>query len=90
LGTDEIVRAKAFWGLPTGSVFFVSSTAVQLMGRAKTLGNEYENEWNGLLEAYSVAHPETANEFKALINKQLGTEWLGGRWLCKTKMTLRP
>ena len=76
LGAEEIVKSKEVLGLPTDKSFYVSESAATLMGAAITQGAAYEAEWNSLMEAYSAAYPELAAEFKAVINKDLGTEWL--------------
>lgn len=75
LGPDDIKHLKTSFGFNPEEFFAVPSEVLTVFHRAAEEGRTQEEEWNGLLEKYSVAFPELAAEFKRLVAGQLPAGW---------------
>ncbi|MFS1878143.1 transketolase [Vibrio splendidus] len=73
LGADEITATKAALGWEHGPFEIPADIAAEW--NAKEAGAAKEAAWNAKFDAYAVAHPELAAEFKRRTNGELPAEW---------------
>ncbi|PMM12853.1 transketolase [Vibrio splendidus] len=73
LGADEITATKAALGWEHGPFEVPADIAAEW--NAKEAGAAKEAAWNAKFDAYAVAHPELAAEFKRRTNGKLPAEW---------------
>jgi transketolase len=73
LGEDEVAKARAAlgWNHPP----FEIPQPVYAGWSARERGNEIQQEWKNLFDAYEVAHPELAARFRRRIERKLPKEW---------------
>ncbi len=74
LGEEEIRLTKEALGLPQ-EPFWVDLHAYEALGTAGSKGAQKHEDWNVLLDAYGVAHPELAAEFKRVMAGELPRNW---------------
>jgi transketolase len=73
LGVDEIAATKAKLGWEHGA--FEIPADVYGEWDAKEAGTAKESAWNAKFDAYAVAHPELAAEYKRRVNGGLPAKW---------------
>ncbi|CAK1906879.1 transketolase 1 [Vibrio crassostreae] len=73
LGADEITATKAALGWEHGPFEIPADIAAEW--NAKEAGAAKEAAWNAKFDAYAVAYPELAAEFKRRTNGELPAEW---------------
>ena len=73
LGAEEIKAAREFLGWPHAPFHIPADIYAQW--DAKEAGQAKETDWNAKFEAYAVAYPAEAAEFKRRVNGELPAEW---------------
>ena len=75
LGAEELKLTKQNLGWPYEEPFFVPEEALANFRQAVDRGTKFEAEWEELLSAYALAHPEQAAEWRAWQSGELPAEW---------------
>ncbi|HOA23377.1 MAG TPA: transketolase [Aggregatilineales bacterium] len=78
LGEEEVRLTKENLGWPLEPDFYVPDDVLEHYRQAIERGQEWEAEWNDLLERYREQHPEQAAEFERMINGELPENWDAG------------
>ncbi|MEO7072075.1 MAG: transketolase [Rhodanobacter sp.] len=73
LGKDEIAAARAQlgWDHPP----FVIPQTIRAGWDARPAGAERERQWNVAVDAYALAHPDLADEFRRRLRGELPGDW---------------
>jgi transketolase len=75
LGPDEVRLTKEAYGWDPDRTFYVPDDALAVFRAAVGTGEELVDEWERRLDAYAVAHPELASEFRRRIAGDLAPGW---------------
>ena len=78
LGKEETLLAKATLGWDYPEPFTVPGEVLEHLRKAMGRGAQQQAEWNALFEAYELAFPKEAEQFKAGTAKILPLGWSGG------------
>jgi transketolase len=73
LGEDEVAKTRAAlgWNHPP----FEVPAAIYAGWSARARGHEAQQEWNNLFDAYEVAHPALAADFKRRMQRKMPKQW---------------
>ena len=75
LGVEEVKLTKKNLGWPEDKQFYVPEEAAEYYSQFKKRGEELENEWKKLFNAYSEKYPDEAKLFNNVMNGNIGEEW---------------
>jgi transketolase len=75
LGKDNARAAKTALGWPLEPHFYIPDDVLTHMREAIERGLAAEQEWKGMLEAFSRAHPRRADQFEAQLSGGLPSGW---------------
>ncbi|WP_428909716.1 transketolase [Niallia sp. Krafla_26] len=75
LGADEVKLTKEFYGWNYDESFFVPEEVKQHFSRMVEAGQEKEQAWNKLFDAYQVEYPELAEQFQRAVKGELPENW---------------
>jgi len=76
LGADEIKAAKAFYGWPGTTPFFVPPEVyTHWTEPSRQRGARIESQWQERFESYTAAHPTLADEWRCLAHGVLPAGW---------------
>lgn len=74
-GKDDVANMKKIYGYNPEEHFVITDTVRAFFAECPSRGEKYVQEWNALVDKYSEAHPELANEFKARVKGELPANW---------------
>ncbi len=75
LGEEEIRLTKQRYGWPSDSKFWVPDEVKSRMAQVADRGKKWEDEWKRKFDAYSQAHPDLAEEFRRMQDRELPEGW---------------
>jgi len=75
LGADEIVLTKQKLGLPADQSFYITDEVLEFTRKSKTIGSEYQNEWQSRFENYKSENNSKAELFNRIMQNQLPENW---------------
>ncbi len=75
LGADEVIATKHAYGYPSDEPFFVPVETLNEWRKMIDRGEQLQGEWRAKLDAYTVAYPEQAAEFKRRLAGSLPDGW---------------
>ncbi|GAE34812.1 transketolase [Halalkalibacter akibai] len=75
LGQEEIKLTKENYGWSYSEEFHVPTEVASLFAQVKEEGLKHEQEWTQLLEKYTKAFPELAEQLTKAINGELPVDW---------------
>jgi len=75
LGEEEVALAKRHLQWPETPVFFVPEDVLLHFRQAEKRGQERENEWLSLWEAYKKSYPELAHEWENMHKEPDPSHW---------------
>src|SRR5690606_27859532 len=78
LGVDEVARARETLGWEYEP--FEVPAAIYSAWSAVDAGHQAEQEWQNIFDAYEVAHPELAAQFKRRMRGELPKDWEERVW----------
>jgi transketolase len=74
-GVDAVRETKRHLGWPEDKQFYIPDEALAHYREAIARGEQYESEWNSLLEQYSEKHPEEAKTWHEMMSGELPAGW---------------
>ncbi len=75
LGPEEARLTKERLGWPPDLTFYVPERVYQHMRQAIARGQQWEEEWRRILEAYRAEYPRLAEEFERFMQGELPQGW---------------
>lgn len=75
LGEDEIRLTKKFYGWPEDAQFLVPDDVKEFMNKAIGRGEQWEKEWNTMLDDYKTNYPELGEQYERYLRKDLPANW---------------
>lgn len=75
VGWDELSKAKENAGWPTEPLFYVPDDILNHFRLSVKKGEDNENSWQGLFDAYEKAYPQLASEFERRMSGSLPERW---------------
>ncbi|MCI0713923.1 MAG: transketolase [Chloroflexi bacterium] len=75
LGEDEVKLTKENLGWPLEPEFLIPADVLAHFRQRVEQGQQWENEWNEAIRAYSEAYPDLAEEFAQALSGQLPGDW---------------
>ena len=75
LGAEETKLTKENLGWPLEPTFYIPDEVKQEFQKVVTNGDDYENNWNKIYDAYKNANKELAEEFENTIKGDLPSNW---------------
>jgi len=75
LGEDEIKLAKKAYGWPEDAKFLVPQEVYDHAAKGADRGKQWEDEWQGKLNAYRSANPDLAKEWDTMLAGKLPDGW---------------
>ena len=75
LGAEETKLTKENLGWPLEPTFYIPDEVKQEFQKVVTNGDDYENKWNKIYDAYKNANKELSEEFENTINGNLPSNW---------------
>jgi transketolase len=75
LGPDEVKLTKQAYGWDPDKEFYIPEEALAEFRQAVDRGQRWESSWKELLQGYSEAHPELAEQFRRAMSGELPPGW---------------
>ncbi len=75
LGDEEIKLTKKNLGWNFEDTFVIPTDVKEHFEKSIEIGDNFETEWNNLLENYKSKYSEDYKQFISAINKELGDDW---------------
>lgn len=75
LGVDNVAEMKRAYGWDPEKHFVIPESVKDFYGTLPPRGDQYVKQWNGLVDAYSKAHPQLAEEFRGRVRGHLPDTW---------------
>ena len=74
-GEDAVRETKRHLGWPEDKQFYIPDEALAHYREAIARGEQFEAEWNGLVEQYSEKHAEEAKTWREMMSDELPAGW---------------
>ncbi len=74
-GEDAVKETKRHLGWPEDKQFYIPDEALAHFREAIQQGEQFESEWNELVETYEQQHPEEAKTFRTTMSGELPEGW---------------
>ncbi len=75
LGEEEIRATKKVYGWDPDKKFFVPDEVKKYREQSLAKGQQFEEEWNKKFSAYAAAHPDLAQQFQMMQNREIPAGW---------------
>ena len=75
LGEEEIRATKKVYGWDPDKKFFVPDEVKNYRAQSLTKGRQVEATWNQKFSAYAAAHPDLAQQFQMMQNREIPAGW---------------
>jgi len=75
LGEEEIKLTKKFYGWPEDAKFLVPEEVKKHMGTMVAKGEQWEKEWDLMLENYKKNNPELSQQLQNYLKQELPKNW---------------
>lgn len=74
-GPEDVANIKRGFGMDPEKHFVITEEVYDYFRQAEPRGQKLEAEWNTLVEAYSIAHPELYKEFALRVAGKFTDDW---------------
>ncbi|CBF80783.1 hypothetical protein AN8551.2 [Aspergillus nidulans FGSC A4] len=74
-GVEDVAAMKRKLGFNPEEHFVIGETVREFFADLPARGEGYVKEWKDLIQRYSEAHPELADEFQRRVRGELPTDW---------------
>jgi transketolase len=74
-GEDAVKETKRHLGWPEDKQFYIPDEALAHFREAIQRGEQFEAEWDELVDTYAQSHPEEAKIFRTTMNGELPVGW---------------
>ncbi|EON64397.1 transketolase [Coniosporium apollinis CBS 100218] len=75
-GPEDVANIKRTFGMDVDKHFYIPDDVYDFFHEARSRGQDYEWEWNALVDAYSQEYPELSAEFKSRVAGQMPQDWM--------------
>lgn len=75
-GPEDVANIKRTFGMDVDKHFYIPDDVYDFFYEARSRGQDYEREWNALVDAYSREYPELSAEFKSRVAGQMPQDWM--------------
>lgn len=74
-GPEDVANIKKMFRMDPEKHFNVPDSTYEFFREARSRGEDYEKDWNALVDSYSQNYPELADEFKLRVAGKMPQDW---------------